>query len=249
IGARTLPELRVLPAEKPLGIEEFRTGVNIDGYVLPEDVGSEFAQGKQNNVRVLVGSNANEMTTLSDVATFPTSLEEYRRQIAVRFPGFSKQCGAAYPVKSEADIPGALLTVGRDQAFTAEMRTWARLVTAAGQKAFLYQFTHVPPSPNAKAWGAYHAAEIPYVFGTLRNRDWPYTQTDFKLSNEMSSYWSNFAMAGDPNGRGLPAWNPYDQAQEPYLELGDKVQIKEHLQKAQLDFLDDAALRRRTVSR
>ncbi|HKB13267.1 MAG TPA: carboxylesterase family protein [Vicinamibacterales bacterium] len=249
IGARTLPELRVLPAEKLLGIEEFRTGVNIDGYVLPEDVRSIFAHGKQNNVPVLVGSNANEMTTLSDVATFPTSLLEYRRQIAVRFPGFSKQCGAAYPVNTEADIPGALLTVGRDQTFTAEMRTWARLVTAAGQKAFLYQFTHVPPSPSAKSWGAYNGSEIAYVFGTLRNRDWPYTRTDFKLSDEMSRYWSNFAITGDPNGKGLPAWTQYDQAEEPYLELGDTVQTGHHLMKAQLDFLDDAALRRRTTSR
>jgi len=248
VGARTLADLRALPAEKLLGIEEFRTRVNVDGYVLPEDVRSIFAHRKQNSVPVLVGSNANEMTTLSDVGEFPTSLLEYRRQIAVRFPGFSKQYEAAYPVKTEADIPGALLVVGRDQAFTAEMRTWARMVTAAGQKAFLYQFTHVPPSPNAKAWGAYHASEIAYVFGTLRNRDWPYTQTDFELSNEMSSYWSNFAITGDPNGRGLPAWKPYDQAQEPYLELGDKVQIKQHLLKAQLDFLDDAALRRRPAS-
>src|SRR5262249_35343723 len=89
VGARTLADLRALPAEKLLGVEEFRTRVNIDGYVLPEDVRSTFARGHHNSVPVLVGSNANEMTTLSDVATFPTSLEEFRRQIAVRFPGFS----------------------------------------------------------------------------------------------------------------------------------------------------------------
>ncbi|HMF97980.1 MAG TPA: carboxylesterase family protein [Vicinamibacterales bacterium] len=248
VGARTLADLRALPAEKLLGVESFRTSVNVDGYALPEDVRSIFARGKQTSVPVLVGSNANEMTTLSNVATFPTSMEEFRRQIAVRFPGFSEQFNVAYPVKTEADIPAALLAVGRDQTFTGEMRTWARMVTAAGQKAFLYQFTHVPPSPNAKAWGAYHASEIAYVFGTLRNRDWPYAQTDFKLSDQMSSYWSNFAVAGDPNGKGLPAWTPYDQTDEPFLELGDTIQTKHHLLKAQLDFLDDAALRRRSVS-
>src|SRR5262249_21361559 len=155
--------------------------------VLPEDVRSIFTRGHHNSVPVLVGSNANEMTTLSDVATFPTSMEEFRRQMAARFPGFSDQFNAAYPVKSEADIPAVLLAVGRDQTFTSEMRTWTRLVTAAGQRAYLYQFTHVPPSPNAKTWGAYHASELAYVFGTLRNRDWPYSQTDFKLSDQMSS--------------------------------------------------------------
>src|SRR5262249_21783032 len=248
VGVRTLVDLRALPAEKFLGLESFRPGANVDGYVLLEDVRTTFARGKHNSVPVLVGSNANEMTTLSDVTTFPTALEEFRRQIAVRFPGFSEQFAAAYPVKNEGDIPAALLAVGRDQTFTSEMRTWARLATAGGQKAFLYQFTHVPPSPQAKTWGAYHASEIAYVFGTLRNRDWPYTQTDFKLSEQMSGYWSNFAATGDPNGKALPAWTPYDLADEPYLELGDKVQTKHHLLKAQLDFLDDAALRRRPAS-
>jgi len=46
------------------------------------------------------------------------------------------------------------------------------------RKAFLYQFTHVPPSPNAKAWGAYHGSEIAYVFGNLRNPTFKYTETD-----------------------------------------------------------------------
>src|SRR5262249_4220487 len=178
VSGRTLADLRALPADKLLGVESFRTAVNVDGYVLPEDVRSIFARGRQNSVPVLVGSNADEMTTLSNAATFPTSTEEFHLQMAVRFPGCSPQFDAAYPVKTEADIPAVLLALGRDQTFTSEMRTWARMVTAAGQKAFLYQFTHVPPSPNAKTWGAYHASEIAYVFGTLRNRDWKYSQTD-----------------------------------------------------------------------
>jgi para-nitrobenzyl esterase len=248
VGARALADLRNVPADKLLAVDTFRSGVNVDGYVLPEDVRTIFARGKQNSAPVLVGSNANEMTTLSDVATFPDTMLEFHRQMAVRFPGFTPQFEAAYPVKSEGEIPAALLAVGRDQTFTVEMRTWARMVAAAGQKAFLYQFTHVPPSPNAKTWGAYHASEIPYVFGTLRNRSWPFTQTDFKLSQEMASYWTNFAIAGDPNGKGLPAWAPYDLADEPYLDLGDRIQARHHLLKTQLDFLDDAALRRRPVS-
>jgi len=245
VGATTLADLRKLPAAKLLDVEEFRTGPTVDHYVLAEDVRTIFARGRQNGVPVLVGSNANEMTTLSDPATFPTTMLEFRRQISVRFPGFLTQFDAAYPVKSEADIPAVMLALGRDQTFALEMRTWARLATAAAQKAFLYQFSHVPPSPNAKTWGAYHASEVAYVFGTLKNRKWPYTDTDFKLSDEMSSYWVNFAKSGDPNGAGLPAWAPYDLAEEAYLDLGDTVQIKHHLLKTQLDFIDDAMLRRR----
>jgi len=247
-GAASLADLRALPADKLLAIQTFRTGVNVDGYVLPADVGSLFAQKKQNDVPVLIGSNANEWTTLSNPATFPKTMDELRKRIETQFPGLASEFDAVYPAKSDAEIADAMLALGRDQTFSLEMRTWARMVTAAGRKAFLYQFTHVPPSPNAKTWGAYHASEIPYVFGTLRNRPWPFTEVDFTLSDRMSRYWSNFAISGDPNGKGLPAWTSYDPTNEPYLELGDTIQTKRHLLKPQLDFLEHAQQQRRSTS-
>ena len=248
VGAKTLAELRAVPADTLLKVDEFRSSANADGYVLPEDVVTTFGRHKENVVPVLVGSNANEMTTLLDTTSFPTTLLEFRRQIAVRFPGISDKFYLVYPVKSEADIPHALLEVGRDQTFTLDMRTWARNVAGDGSKAFLYQFTHVPPSPNAKTWGAYHASEIAYVFGTLRNRNWPFTPADFSLSDQMSRYWVNFAANGDPNGEGLPAWRPYDEKDEAYLDLGDPIQTKHHLLKPQLDYLEQALLKRRATA-
>jgi para-nitrobenzyl esterase len=248
LGADSLGALRALPADKLNTAQSFRTGVNVDGWVLPEDVRTRFTQKQHSNVPVLVGSNANEWTTLSSAATFPKTLEDYRKRIEAQFGSKANDVEAAYPVKTEADIADAMLALGRDTTFTLEMRTWARLATAAGQRAYLYQFTHVPPSPNAKTWGAYHAAEIPYVFGTLRSRPWPFTDTDFTLSDRMSSCWTNFATGGDPNGAGLPAWAPYDAASEPYMELGDTLQVKTHLLKRQLDALEEAQQARRRTS-
>jgi para-nitrobenzyl esterase len=60
----------------------------------------------------------------------------------------------------------------------------------------------------------------------------------------MSSYWVNFATTGDPNGKALPMWTPYDATAESYMELGDTVQIKHHLLKAQLDVLEQSQQRR-----
>jgi para-nitrobenzyl esterase len=165
--------------------------------------------------------------------------------MAAQFPGLAKELDAAYPVKSEADIAEAMLGIGRDQTFTLEMRTWARMMTAGGRKAYLYQFTRVPPGPNP-ALGAYHASEIVYAFNNVGGRPWA-TAVDRRLADQMSSYWVNFASTGDPNGNGLPAWTPYDPSAEPYLDLGDAVQVRHHLLKTQLDFLEQAP-QRRTVS-
>jgi len=252
-GADSIKALRAMPPEKLLAIQSFRSVVNVDRYVLPDTVRETFAQKRHSQVPVLVGSNANEWTTLGNPSQFPKTMDAYRQRVSSQYGAMVKEYDAAYPAKTDADIAEALLAVGRDTTFTLEMRTWARMATAGGQRAFLYQFTHVPPSPRAKEWGAYHAAEISYVFGNLRNPTFAYTDVDRRLSDQMSTYWVNFAAAGDPNGgkmpKGSPAlirWLRYDSATEPYLELGDTLQMKNHLLKAQLDFLEQFQQRRQT---
>jgi para-nitrobenzyl esterase len=244
VGADSLAALRAVPAERLVAVQAFRTAINVDGWVLPSSVRAIFAERKQSLVPVLVGSNADEWTTLSSPSQFPKTMEEFHKRMDAQFPGLAAELNDAYPVKSDGDTAAAMLALGRDTTFSLEMRTWARMVTAAGQKAFLYQFTHVPPGPEANARRAYHAAEIQYVFGNLRNPRFAYTDADRQLSDAMSSYWINFARAGDPNGRGLPAWSAYDTASEPYLEFGTPIQQKGHLLEAQLDFLERAQQRR-----
>jgi para-nitrobenzyl esterase len=241
-GVGSIKELRAIPAEKLITVRPFATIITVDGWVLPSDVRTAFAQKRYNGTAVLVGSNGNEWTTLSAAATFPRTLDEFHKRIEAQFPGLAKEFDDAYPVKTDADIAGAMLGLGRDSTFTLEMRTWARLVTSGGGKAYLYQFTHVPPSPHAAEWGAFHEAEIEYVFGNLgKTFAFNYTGADHELSDTVSSYWANFAKAGDPNGKDLPAWTTYNPDAEPYMDLGDTVELKHHLLKAQLDFLERAA--------
>jgi para-nitrobenzyl esterase len=86
--------------------------------------------------------------------------------------------------------------------------------------------------------GAFHTAEIPYVFNDLGRHQWTYRAADYQLAGWMSSYWVNFAMAGDPNGRGLPVWPPYDRSSESYMDFGESVVLRSHLLEAQLDFIE-----------
>jgi para-nitrobenzyl esterase len=235
LGAESLPALRALPADKLLAATGFRTAENIDGWVLPDDVRNLFAQGKHNKVPVIVGSNGNESTTLGGANGVPKTMDEYRTRIRTQYGEMASEFDAAYPVKSEADIAEAILGSARDTTFTWQMREWARLNTAAGSKAYLYQFTHVDPIPT-KGLGAYHTAEIEYVFNNLW-RDWSYTDIDRRVADTMSNYWVNFATTGDPNGAGLTRWPTYDSKAEAYLELGDNPTVRNHLLAPQLDFI------------
>lgn len=240
-GADSIKALRALPATKIVNVfnndpegRKFRTQPNVDGWVLPDEIRNIFAQGKQNDVPVIVGSNANEMTTLTSPAIVPKTMKEYRKRVESQYGELIKEFDAAYPVKSQADISAAYLGSLRDVTFTLPMRTWARMTATGRSKAWLYFFSHVPPNPNNKL-GAYHAAEIIYVFNNLRLRNQAYQESDHKLAEIMSSYWVSFATTGNPNGKGLPRWLPYNRAAEPYLDFGDTVRSGNHLLKQQLD--------------
>jgi para-nitrobenzyl esterase len=246
LGARSLAELRALPAERLVQASAaFRAMENVDGWVLPDTVGAIFAARRHRHMPVLVGSNADEMTTLPMFAPVPPTLDEYRQRVARQYGDLAAEYERAYPVNGEKDMAAAVFAAARDTTFTLEMRTWARRVTEAGQKAYLYQFTRTPPLPDTNGrLGAYHASEIQYVFTTVQDRPWA-TETDRALAETMSRYWVNFATTGDPNGAGLPDWPAYDAANEPYQELGDTVSTKHHLLKAQLDFLEKFQTRMR----
>ncbi|MFL6216032.1 MAG: carboxylesterase/lipase family protein [Blastocatellia bacterium] len=244
-GTDSLKGLRDVPAEKIVALfnndpegKKFRTQPNVDGWVLPDEIRNLFAQGKQNDVPVIVGSNANEMTTLTSPETLPKTLTEYRKRMATQYGEVINEFDAAYPVNSDEEVAAGYLASLRDTAFTLPMRTWARMTATGRAKAYLYFFSHAPPNPQSKVLGAYHAAEIVYVFNNLKQVDRPFQDVDYRLADLMSSYWVNFATTGDPNGKGLPRWTPYDNSAEPYLDFGDTARSSNHLLKPQLDFLE-----------
>jgi para-nitrobenzyl esterase len=106
----------------------------------------------------------------------------------------------------------------------------------------LYDFSYVPPHPWSEDLGAYHTAEIPYVFDHLTtsrvSASWYLKERDYQLAQIMSSYWINFATTGDPNGEDLPQWEPYNLATEPYLDFGEIVQPSHRLRPIELDFVE-----------
>jgi len=189
-------------------------------------------------VPILIGSNADEGTAFMPpkitVAGFQTTAQS-------RFKDHADELLKIYPATSDAEAWKASAALMRDQTFGLQMRTWARMQTKTGKSpAYLYYFSRVPPGPVGEHYGAFHASEISYVFGTedIGKRTWE--SADRKLSYIMSSYWINFAATGNPNGRDRPSWPKYDENKDLALGLGDEIRPIPVPNKAGLDFLAES---------
>ena len=105
-----------------------------------------------------------------------------------------------------------------------------------GARAWLYFFSRVQ---SGGTLGAFHGAEIPYVFNTPDS--WmPWDASDAALAEIMGGYWTNFAATGDPNGDGLPPWPAWDAATDGYIELGDEVSAGAGLRQDACALYDEA---------
>ena len=244
IHAGSIAELRGKTAEELLKSSD--TGaLNVDGWLFPEDIYTIFANGKQNDVPTLIGSNSDEGTAFARPGITAKGFELLVRSL---YGSEADEALKIYPVNSDADARKSMASAIRDQTFGWEMRTWARLEKKTGKSpVYLYYFSRVPPGPGSELYGAYHASEIPYVFDNLSRSNRPWQDVDRKLADTMSSYWVNFAAGADPNGKGLPNWPAFTEKKEVLLGLGNEIAPEPVPHQPALDLLDShyAALRSR----
>lgn len=211
----TAEELRALPADEIQAVvtEEISEGFHhvADGVVFPRSVGAAFALGAFNRVPIITGYNADEGTLffpddpqptvwLSDLE--PGDAETLTERLSEVFPVHAAKLVDLYDLDTNFTEGGTQMM--GDEIFGTNIRFVARSSLQNRVPAYTYFFSRVPPSEKQTV-GAFHAAEIPFVFDS-HEEILGLSDDDAALTSVMADYWASFAADGNPNGPGLPEW-------------------------------------------
>lgn len=100
--------------------------------------------------------------------------------------------------------------------FFSEARTHA-----SGEQVYDYLFDHAYPGSDPARFGAFHTAEVPYVFGALKQTGRVFTAADHEVSRQLQAYWISFMKTGDPNADDLNYWPKVGNSAGLIMGLGD----------------------------
>lgn len=204
-----------------------------DGYVFPGTPKEIALENRYHDVNYMIGYTEEE--TFMYVFPFDRDAfcDEQRREYGSLADTYLSYCDFL----SDDDAFRAYLRVRSAEMLKTSALTWAEVVESHGRPTpYVYCFTRHMPGDDA---GAYHSADLWYMFGTL-HRNWrPFTGQDYELSQKMMAYWSNFIKTGDPNGSGLPVWTRYKKACPLSMDLGFDMRMKDFGENARVHFRKD----------
>ena len=233
-GAADLAALRALHADTVLadaarvarrrgdtmGISTW--GARVDNDVLPDDIFGDIRRGANPDVKVLIGTNEDEMLyfRLYDQDFERTLMREYHEKSQSMGRDFSR-------VKELADryIAGSTDPM-RYVDFAGEF--WLRqpsILLAEGQArhndTWMYLFTWDSALPGM---GACHAIELPFVFGHLEGEaaeSMTGPNPPAALARRIQAAWTAFAATGNPTAPGETPWPRYTADTRATLLLAD----------------------------
>ncbi|MBI3786464.1 MAG: carboxylesterase/lipase family protein [Deltaproteobacteria bacterium] len=195
----------------------------VNASMLPQSPIAAVRQGLASKVRVLVGTNRNEMTI------FPIGATDEGRLQRIAARTFQDGSAALEAYRKEWPDAGAsdlLLAIMTDRLFRIPAVRLAEAQAACGGTAYQYLFTWRSRAFEGRL-GAAHALEIPFVFNNLHRAGaelflgpGPSPQA---LADRMHEAWIAFIRNGDPSCDAIGDWPEYRPPQRSVMELGDQI--------------------------
>lgn len=217
--------LRAVPAATMVAGEVSPVYPFVDGTLLTQQIGTAFASGEFNQVPVISGTNHDEWRLfVADDYDFQgnpiLNATEYDNAVTALWgSSLAPAVLALYPYSSYPFGGEALGASGTDGIFSCPARN-ADQALSQFVTTYTYEFNDENAPPSQALFGglltfplgAYHTAELQYLFKSLDFFGLPIGPLSHKqvlLSDAMISYWTQFAKTGNPNSSAEPVWSPY----------------------------------------
>jgi para-nitrobenzyl esterase len=252
MGAEDLAAMRALDGQaltEAAAQKGPRPIANVDGWALPRQVVDIFDRGEQARTPVLVGFNQDEIETLIRLLPeLPATGEAYAAEITRRYGDLGPEFLRLYPPD---DMRASMMAAIRDAIFGWGGERVARNMADAGVPSYFYLYDHVYPAALERQLNAFHAAEIPFVFGHVDlgaplAKNWPAAEgpREKALSDAMMAYWTSFARSGVPTAQGHPDWPTYAPDRS-YMRFDEKPAVATNLMPGMFELHEEVMRRSR----
>lgn len=251
LGAHNVAGLRAIEGQALVdqtAAEGYMPSGTIDGQILTGQLVDTFDAAEQAHVPLMAGFTSGEIRSLRGLlAPLPDSPSAYADDIRSRYAEFADRYLSFYPAGGDADQ--TRLDATRDVIFAWAIERMLRQQAEVGQPSYQYYFTHSYPAADEADVPAFHASEVPYVFGNLETTpgNWPPipdTPEERAISEAMLDYWTSFARTGVPKAANGPDWEPFANGQA-YLEFGDRPELQTDLLPGVYELHEEIFSRRR----
>ncbi len=251
LGAEDIDALRAMDAHE-LSSAALRAGFaplgTVDGHVLPDQLVNIFERGDSAKVPLLAGFNSGEIRSLPFlVPPLPESAAAYEAAIRSRYGSLAEPFLSLYPSRN---IRESTLASVRDALYGWTVLKLAEAQKAAGLPTFIYYFDHTYPAATGAGLDAFHACELPYLFGTADRAPplWPAipaTDAEARLSRAIGDYWASFARSGSPSAQDAPHWPDHAAAGE-FIRFAGHPRLESALAPGMFELVDEVVRQRRS---
>lgn len=219
-GAKSMEELRAIPADKLVREAETQHEMTVDGYVLAEDPYYSYLKGEYNETAILHGYNSEESGPF--IILQHANRKNYEEKVRGAFEEYADEVLKLYSPKTDEEADKYRAAIWGAVFFDYPHYRLNRLAAENGIPVYEYRFT----KQNGRL-GPWHSGELIYFFGNLPAVSKLFDDRDYELEEQMTGYYINFIRTGDPNGGGLPEWGR-NLSSDDLMELGETTgMIKE----------------------
>ena len=209
-----------------------------DGKFLPLNPIQNF---KDSSIRLIIGTTSDEYRLWSEFENYYINLSEdgfYKRLKKIFKEDAVDQIAKIY-LSNEYDgnkFQNALSNLMTDWTFGIHA---LELLEQHKEKSYAYYFNEPSPLLDGKL-GAYHASELPYVFGSANKKLFKdfCSKKRSAISHFFQVSWSQFAKTGSPSSK-LMDWEIYENSSS-ITYINSKPEIKTFENKDRIKLLDES---------